>query len=226
MTFVMSNIHGCYTQFVRMLELINFKKSDALFILGDMVGYGDESLDLINDLSVRDNVWTIAGEEDRRAYRILARFDELLRSGEAPDDEYREAAMKWASAGGQKIMLDFGRRPAEEREGILEYLGDLPGFDTANVCGRDFLLVHSGISGYRAGRDLYDYDETAFCADDGLEQYPGMTVVCGHRPTTEFYDKSGKIYEGKGFIAVDCGAARGGCLGCLCLDNMEKTYVY
>ena len=120
MTYVMSDIQGCYTQFVQMLEEIHFGKRDHLFILGDIVGCGDESCDLVSDLSMRDNVWPIAGEQDRTAYRILSRFDELLRSGEAPDEDYREAAMKWALQGGQKIMTDFSRLTPDEREGMLD----------------------------------------------------------------------------------------------------------
>ena len=37
--------------------------------------------------------------------------------------------------------------------------------------------------------------------------------------------KDGKIYKGDGFVAIDCGAGRGGKLACLCLDNGEEYYV-
>lgn len=225
MDYVMSNVHGCYSQFVSMLEKIKFKDTDHLFILGDLVDIGDESLDLIADLSVRENIWTIAGEHDRTAFRILSRFDELLRSGGVPDDDYKRDAMMWAKDGGQKIMLEFSRMNAEEREGVLDYLSDLPGFDFAEVGGKEYLLTHSGVANFEKGKDIYDYDENDFCSERGVEKFPGMTVLCGHRPTTENYDKSGCIYHGDGFIAVDCGAARGGSLGCLRLDDMKEFYV-
>lgn len=34
----------------------------------------------------------------------------------------------------------------------------------------------------------------------------------------------GKIWQGCGHIAIDCAAAWGGRLGCLCLDTMEEIY--
>ena len=44
-------------------------------------------------------------------------------------------------------------------------------------------------------------------------------------PTTENYACDGKIFKGDGFVAIDCGAGRGGKLACFCLDNGEEYYV-
>ena len=55
---------------------------------------------------------------------------------------------------------------------------------------------------------------------------PDVTFVTGHTPTgliDPAYE--GRIWQGNGHIAVDCGAAFGGRLGCLCLDTMEEYYV-
>lgn len=225
MTYVMSNLHGCYTKFLDMLEKIRFKKSDYLFLLGDLVDFGSESLDLVSDLSMRENVWSIGGEHDRLAFRILSRFDELLTSGGEPDEEYRLLAMKWGEVGGQKIMMDFSRLSRDEREGILDYLGDLPGYESVEVNGEEYLMVHAGISGFKKGKDLDEYDPEDFCLDGGALTYPGATVICGHKPTTEYFGCSGEIVFGDGYIAVDCGAGRGGKLGCLRLEDRAVFYL-
>ena len=36
-TYVMSDIHGCFDEFMQMLDLINFSSADELYVLGDGV---------------------------------------------------------------------------------------------------------------------------------------------------------------------------------------------
>ena len=56
MTYVMSDIHGNYTAFKQMLKEINFTDDDLLYIVGDLVDYGSESMELLCDVSMRANV--------------------------------------------------------------------------------------------------------------------------------------------------------------------------
>ena len=35
--YVMSDLHGCYEEFIKMLELIDFSDKDELYILGDVI---------------------------------------------------------------------------------------------------------------------------------------------------------------------------------------------
>ena len=37
MTYVMSDLHGCYDKYVQMLEKIGFGDGDTLYILGDVI---------------------------------------------------------------------------------------------------------------------------------------------------------------------------------------------
>ena len=53
MTYVMSDIHGNYYAFKKMLEQINFSDKDLLYIAGDLVDYGEEGIELICDISMR-----------------------------------------------------------------------------------------------------------------------------------------------------------------------------
>lgn len=40
MIYVMSDIHGCYEQFMIMLKKIHFTDTDILYILGDVIDRG------------------------------------------------------------------------------------------------------------------------------------------------------------------------------------------
>ena len=56
MTYVLSNIHGNYEKFKELLAKISFKDTDVMYILGDLVDYGEGSIELINDISMRYNL--------------------------------------------------------------------------------------------------------------------------------------------------------------------------
>ena len=81
MTYVVSDIHGQYEKFKSILSQISFKSSDVMYVVGDLLDYGEESMELIADLSLRLNVFPIVGEHDYRAARMLKGFSSMLESG-------------------------------------------------------------------------------------------------------------------------------------------------
>ena len=88
MVYVISNIHGNYTKFTEMLEKISFTDNDIMYVLGDVVDYGDEAMEIICDLSVRMNVYPVMGEHDATAYKMLSGFDEMVKKGGTPDADF------------------------------------------------------------------------------------------------------------------------------------------
>ena len=75
MTYVISNIHGDYDRFKAMLEKISFSDRDVMYILGDTVDYGEKSMELIGDISVRYNILPILGEHDLKAAKLLTALE-------------------------------------------------------------------------------------------------------------------------------------------------------
>ena len=222
MTYVMSDIHGNYQKFLSILDQILFKESDTLYILGDLLDYGEEAMELIDDLSLRLNVYCIAGEHDFLAARMLSGFDKMLKNGSTPDAEYIADMTAWVKDGGQATLEAFRALDADSREGVLEYLEELTLFEDITVKGKRYVLVHAGIADYEADSELEDYLPEDFFSeplDSSYALIEDATVVVGHIPT-----KSGKIERGEGSIFIDCGACEGGKLGCLCLDNGKEFY--
>ena len=78
MTYVISNIHGNYAKFQSLLSQISFRERDTLYLLGDLLDYGEEAMELIADVSVRLNVFPIAGEHDFLAARMLKGVSKML----------------------------------------------------------------------------------------------------------------------------------------------------
>jgi len=229
MTYVISDIHGNYKKFKEMLEKISFCDDDVMYVVGDIVDYGDESVELLCDLSMRANVLPIVGDHDYRALRLLGALDRTLREGEMPDAEIISEMTEWISDGGQKTMEDFKALDKDMREGILDYLSDMALYEEIEVKGQTYLLVHAGIADFSDELDLDDCMPEDFIGeplDLEREYFEDKIIIVGHRPTStiEGSDK-GMIYYGEGSILIDCGAAFDEPLGCLCLENGKEYYV-
>ena len=223
MTYVMSNLHGCYQKYKEMLARIDFKESDILYVLGDIVDYGDEPMELIADMSMRYNVYPVVGEHDYKAVRMLQQFDSMLKNGSTPDPDYISEMTDWANHGGKVTLDGFRALDEEMREGVIDYLCDLALYEEVEVKGKTYLLVHAGIADFDADAELDDYlpeDFISTPADPDTVYFADKTLIVGHVPTA-----SGRIERGEGVIAIDCGAYFGGRLGCLCLETGEEFYV-
>lgn len=70
-TYVMSDLHGCYDEYIKMLELINFNKKDKLYILGDIIDRGTKPIEIIMDILERDNVTALLGNHEFYAREVL-----------------------------------------------------------------------------------------------------------------------------------------------------------
>lgn len=64
-TYVMSDIHGCYKEFLSMLDKINFSDSDYLFITGDYIDRGKQSYEMLKWIEhCPSNIRLIRGNHD------------------------------------------------------------------------------------------------------------------------------------------------------------------
>ena len=230
MIYAVSDLHGSFDKFKRLLKQIRFSDSDVMYVIGDIVDYGDEPMELLCDLSMRYNVIPIVGDHDFRALRMLRELDKMLRGEASPDPEVIAQMTEWIRDGGQKTMEGFKALDDDMKEGVLEYLEDMSLYEEVEAGGKKYLLVHAGIADFDPDTELDDYMPEDFIGEPlDLEQrlIDGVTFVVGHVPTYEIDGaEKGKIYHGDGSIAIDCGAAFGEPLACICLNNGKEYYVY
>lgn len=228
MFYAISNLHGNKEKFDLLLKLINFKdEKDIIYVLGDTVDYGEGGIDLLVDFSMRSNVYHIKGEHEDLAYRMISRFVEISKSGDAPDPEFIAEFRDWtANKGGMPTFEAFQALDEDMREGVLEYFEEMTAFEEITVGKKSFVLCHAGIRGFSPEKDLFDYDDEDFFTeplDFSKEYFKNKTIVVGHTPTTEF--NKGAIYQTSGACNIDCACAFDGRLGCLCLDTGREFYV-
>ena len=60
MTYVVSNIHGKMDRYNDLLNAIGFGEKDVLYVLGDVVDYGEDPMGVLCDMSMRPNVHKMA----------------------------------------------------------------------------------------------------------------------------------------------------------------------
>ena len=228
MTYVVSDLHGSFEKFKKLLKEIRFTDDDVMYVLGDIVDYGDEPMELLCDLSMRYNVIPILGDCDYRAYRLLTELNKML-SGETPDAETLAEMAEWMQNGGQKTIEGFKALDDDMREGALEYLADMSLYEEAEVSGKKYILVHAGIADFDEDTPLEDYMPEDFvreALDPNMRYFEDVTVIAGHVPTYEIEGaQRGKILYGNGSIFIDCGAAFDEPLACLRLEDGEEFYI-
>ena len=229
MTYVISDPHGSLDKFNRLLRQIRFNDNDTMYVLGDIVDYGEQSMELLCDLSMRFNVIPIVGDHDYRALRLLTELDKMLRGGTTPDPEILGEMTEWIRDGGQPTMEGFKALDDDMKEGILEYLADLSLYEEVEVKGKKYLLLHAGIADFDPETSLDDYMPEDFIhdpVDPDRSYFDGVTILAGHIPTYTIPGaEKGKIFRTDSCILMDCGAAFDEPLGCLCLEDGREIYI-
>lgn len=222
MTYTVANLHGNNAGFQKLLQTIKFKDSDVLYVLGDSVDIGEESMDLLTDMSMRVNVYPLAGEHDLKALRMLSGFEKMLADGSAPTPEFSAEMTAWAADGGMATLTGYRTLDSEMREGVLDYLSDFMLCDEIEAGGKTYFLAHAGLSNYSEDKFPEDYEPNEVFTEalPDADFFKARTLIVGHVPT-----ESGKIERKNGVIYLDCGASRGGKIGCLCLETGEEYYV-
>lgn len=236
MTYVMSDIHGRYDKYLEMLEEIDFGDEDTLYILGDMIDRGPDGLRVLLDAAQRSNVICLIGNHELNAILALPSIIRAMYGTGDPNYSADEMEMLelWLCNGGTPTIEAYMKLSEEEQEQVAGALNDLITYAGLEVNGRRFILVHTGPENFSTSKNMTDYslDEITFSRPDANTRYfEDATMVFGHTPTPLLFESGGeipdsyRIFHAETFIDIDCCAAYGGRLGCLCLDTMEEFYV-
>ena len=232
MTYVMADIHGCYEQYRRMLDKINFKDSDTLYVLGDVVDRGEHPMKVLRDMSMRANVYPIMGNHDYIAAILLERLSvEITENNYAThiDDNIMELLAAWLQDDGKPTLDDYERLALDERGYILEYLNEFEPYETVTVNGNKYILTHAGLPESAALHTLDRFDSKDYVTatvDYGRIYFKDAILVTGHTPTFHIGEEwHGKVLRGNNHLAIDTGGVFGENFACVCLDTSEEFYI-
>lgn len=232
--YVMSDIHGLYDRYLQMLELIRFSDEDELYILGDMIDRGPDSIPLLLDMMDRKNVIPFLGNHE---WMMLAYLEGM------------KTQYGWLTpySGGMSTLADFNELDEDVRRAVYEYLR----YETClvrvlTIKGMDYMLSHAGFIPEREDwyteevEDLNRISDLLFGngpysirAIPEQPEQPPMACVVGHLETGRIAGgPPGKIFtrsftNGLSLIDIDTGCEYGenGVLSCLCLDRKRVFYI-
>lgn len=239
MTYVISDVHGCLTLWQKMLGLIRFQETDMMFVLGDTVDYGKQSIPLLFDLLERPNVYPVLGNHEYNMLMCIQKLPMDTTMKNLPEKAGKDVLpylRLWLKNGGRSTVEQYLSLDEDQKEQIQDYLEEFAAYEDITVnCVRNgieegeknFVLTHSGLKNFSPERDLEDYALEDFLSDKPTAEsryFEDKTLIFGHTPV-QAIGKEAKIFYGHNFIAVDCGCAFKGKLACLRLEDGKEFYI-
>ena len=231
-SYVISDIHGEYDKFIRLLDLIDLKDEDTLYILGDVLDRGPHPIRTLHKIMEMPNVIPLAGNHEIMAIKCLdwMREEVTVDSVAELDDEKIGKFFNWWDNGCKPTLDEYAALSREEQDDIIDFIEDFLLYEEVEAGGKSWLLVHAGLGSFSPDKAMEDYtvNELVWERPDYEKDYfPDKYVITGHTPTQliKGNPRPGYIYRRGHHIAIDCGAfIKGGRLAALCLDTGEEFY--
>ena len=226
MRYVISDIHAEYDLFLKLLDKIKLAPSDTLYVCGDIIEKGKQSIRLAQYISGMPNARCIAGNHE---YAFLKYYWGLMQNSPSDFDGILKELQAYFPDDG--YLLDWE---------LVDWFESLPFY----IEEEEFICVHAGVPLDREGRMLpldeatpeqLVYDR-AFKERDTIVK-GGKCVFFGHTPASALTRGESRILvyprsEGGGEriadyykIHLDLGSWMSGRLGCFCIDTCTPIYV-
>ena len=232
MIFAMSDIHGQYELFRNLMEQIPLGKDDTLYVLGDVVDRGPDSMNTLKYMMANPNIIPIMGNHELMALPCLKLLvPELSKEFlHKLSSQARQSFAEWTLNGGISTIQEFLKLPQEERRQVVEYIEAFRPYGKKIINNGEYWLIHAGLEHFSESRQLEEYSVEELVwkrTDFDIAYFKNITVVSGHTPTQNILGNSrpGYIFKKNNHIAIDCGAGgNNGRLAVICLDTGEEYY--
>lgn len=238
---VTSDVHGHYNHLKSLLEKVNFSEEDVLFIVGDIIEKGPESLKTVRyvmELCEKYTVYPLMGNVD--AWRLEMLDDEDAESSEELLDYIAFMKKHWSGCFFEDMCNELNicissasdipevkRRIFESFNDELEFLRSLHTI----IETQNFIFVHGGLPTAHVdslvGDDVFNVLKNDAFMDKKL--YFPKYVVVGHWPVTLYGDKiacSNPIVDhSQKIISIDggCGLNRDGQLNAFIIPEINSV---
>ena len=217
-TYVMSDIHGCFDEFIQMLEYIHFCSDDELYVLGDVIDRGPEPIKCLQYCKNTSNIHLLLGNHE---YMMRCAY------------ELGEKRL-WYENGGRVTQRWFCALPLAERNVLYAYLVKRPCFAQLKVNNQEYILVHAGLT-----KTWYSSDSLADVLQKSIDDesiiwqrnesenvnimaslFPNKILIHGHTPLV-----SGSCRQTGNVLNIDCACVFGHNLACIRLEDNKMYYI-
>lgn len=228
--FVVSDIHGCYEQFVKLLEY--WDKSMKLVILGDLIDRGEASKQVVQELmklkeTYQNQVVVLKGNHEDMFLKFLqdpVRMGDIyfFNGGRMTVKDFIDES--FILHRGLKELADLVQERASKE---VNFIRNLPLYEELGKV----LFVHAGIDPKLP--NWRDTSEECFVWTRDMVNHrnnTGKVVVYGHTPTQMIHvDQRSDIWisEDRSYINIDGGCAYGGQINGIIVNeqgDIEQTY--
>ena len=226
MRYAISDVHGEYDLFFKLLQRIRFSDADELLICGDMLDKGEASVRLAKLILSMPNVRCVQGNHE---HAFLKHYHALMRSSPEDFDAVLNKLQTYFPHDGH--LLDWE---------TVDRLDELPYYIEEDA----FICVHAGVPLDANGKllPLETASPELLVNDRRFKErdtvYRGeKCILFGHTPTNYIcgedrilaYRRSpnanGRELADYYKIHLDTGTWLHGVLGCFCLDTCRPVYV-
>jgi len=217
---------------MEMLRIINFGPDDTLYILGDVIDRGKESIKCLQYIMAAPNIKMLMGNHEQMMIDAL--------TGDCNDVSHH--MLNWLENGGTEVFPEFCKLPEDEQVAIMDYVANLPYLAEVKIGEQNFVLVHAGLNVVdnrakdgavttAAVLSEQNYDDMVWIRKKFFRRkaLPKSIIVFGHTPIPLLKKHNGSgVWRDKRFqdkIGVDGACVFGGCLLALRLDDLKEFSV-
>ena len=200
--YAISDIHGHFSTYKKLLEKLGFSENDFLYVVGDVIDRGRDGIKIIQDIMQRPNVELILGNHELMMIDAIDFMRKNDSEGKTTKEDLGEAFTPvdlWfhPANGGKTTYNALMKLEKEEQDKLIDFLKSLKLIKRVQVGDVTYHISHSYSVGYKFGEDLY-YKDALVDAEsvvwdsllddrppiDMLEYdwfaYPEDTYVVGH----------------------------------------------
>lgn len=222
-TYVISDIHGCYSEFLSMLKKIRFSESDRLILAGDSIDRGRQSYEMLKWMEQHPpNVLLLRGnhEEEFASNVNLMQSVDRIEGLNTDFSSHRDTAALYKSVkyllrqkklpamyfdlyGTIGMLLEQKRVAMRDLCGWAEMICRMPYHWGAEIAGRNYIVVHAGyadslenVSGRFDSLEQFFLYAREECLPSGGAAH--RTIIAGHTPTVvkeSFAYNAGKVFR-------------------------------
>lgn len=168
MIYVTSYLHGYpLEKFREMLSKVGFLDDDFCFVLGDVIDRGEDGIKILKWMMSQPNMELILGNHEAMMLSCEFLFDEITEETISKlTGSKLDSYLNWERNGARPTINALYSIRINEIKYILEYLHEVPLYETVSAGGKDFLLSHSGLGNFDKNKKLSEYSNDDFLWND------------------------------------------------------------
>lgn len=242
-TWVIGDIHGCYTRFMKLLSSPEIKSNDRIILIGDIIDRGAESYKMIQwamkHISKTGKYQMVCGNHEdniindynRCHHKLVKRWcSPSIRSMADFDIAALDCDYDFVS-----YMFEAGFETVASVKPIVDWFSSLPLYKKVRVKDKhgkihNYVIAHAWY-GSKLNRDdiLWYRDINDFTNELTCDYVPEHKeiLIHGHTPTQFIWNDATKsdVYFREHSINIDCGCVfAGGKLAAIRLEDQKVIY--